>query len=179
MCARVGILGVDFERENSMTGSAMLIGIHVAISLLAAGAGGVVLYGLTNARPLPKTAAVFLVATVATCITGFCLPMQGFTPALGTGVVALLAALTALLALYVYQLAGPWRSVYVVGAVLSLYMNLLVFVVQAFQKIPALHALAPKGSELPVVATQFAMLMFFAVAGVRALRRFRLRPRTV
>jgi hypothetical protein len=55
----------------------------------------------------------------------------------------------AIVALYFFRLAGPGRWIYIVGAVLALYLNVFVGVVQAFQKLPPLAALAPTQSELP------------------------------
>jgi hypothetical protein len=62
----------------------------------------------------------------------------------------------------------------VIGAVLSLYFNCFVLVVQAFQKVSALHALAPKGNEPPFAIAQGLGLLFFIVTGFLASRRFRL-----
>ena len=70
-------------------------------------------------------------------------------------------------------LAGPWRWIYVVGAVVSLYLNCFVLVVQAFLKVPALHELAPEGNEPAFVLTQGLVLVLFVIAGFLAVRRFR------
>ena len=55
-------------------------------------------------------------------------------------------AAVALLALYVFRLSGSWRWLYVVAAMMALYLDAFVTVVQAFQKIAPLHALAPTES---------------------------------
>jgi hypothetical protein len=44
---------------------------------------------------------------------------------------------------------------------------------RSFQKVPALHALAPKGSEPPFATAQGIVLLLFVVAGVLSFRRFR------
>ena len=59
------------------------------------------------------------------------------------GILSLVVLAAAILALYVFHLAGPWRWLYVVGAVVALYFNSFVGVVQSFQKLPA--RLAPPG----------------------------------
>jgi hypothetical protein len=79
-------------------------------------------------------------------------------------------------ALYVYHVAGPWRWIYVITAVLSLYLNVFVGVVQALDKVPFLHPLAPTGTEPPFKVAQLVMLVIFIVLGVIAVRGFRQSP---
>jgi hypothetical protein len=69
-------------------------------------------------------------------------------------------------------MVGPWRWIYVVGAVVSLYLNCFVLVVQGFLKVPALHALAPHGNEPVFALTQGLVLVLFVIAGFIAVRRF-------
>jgi hypothetical protein len=147
--------------------------VHVALSLIGIIAGLVVLFGLLRNNSLNSWTLVFLATTVATTLTGFLFPFRGFTPALGTGIVSSLALAAAIPARYTFQLAGPWRWIYVVGAVFSLYLNCFVLVVQAFLKVPALHALAPQGTEPAFVLTQGLVLVLFVIAGFLAARRFR------
>jgi hypothetical protein len=54
-----------------------------------------------------------------------------------------------------------------------LYLNVFVAIAQAFQKIPALHALAPNGAEPPFMAAEGLVLLVFAALGTLAVRRFR------
>jgi hypothetical protein len=77
-----------------------------------------------------------------------------------------------LIAIYGRRLAGIWRGVFVITAVLALYLNCFVLVVQLFQKIPSLNAFAPTGTEPPFVAAQGATLLLFLVLGFLAFRRF-------
>ena len=74
------------------------------------------------------------------------------------------------------KLAGAWRWIYIAGAVMALYLNVFVGVVQAFQKVPSLHSLAPTQSEAPFVATQAVVLLIFVALGLVALRSFRPEP---
>jgi hypothetical protein len=145
---------------------------HVVLSLVGIVAGLPVLLGLMRNQSLNGWTLVFLVTTAATTLTGFLFPFRGFTPAIGTGIVSTLALAATIPARYTFRLAGPWRSVYVVGAVFSLYLNCFVLVVQAFLKIPALNALAPQGNEPPFAITQGIVLVLFVIAGYRAARRF-------
>ncbi len=123
--------------------------IHVAISLLAIASGFVVLFGLIAGRRLNVWTAAFLATTIATSVTGFGFPIKGVTPGIVLGVISLVVLAIALYARYVGQLVGAWRPVYVITAVLALYLNVFVLIVQSFQKVPALKAMAPTQSEHP------------------------------
>ena len=146
--------------------------LHVALSFIGIAAGLVALLGLFRNNPLNNWTLIFIVTTVATTLTGFLFPFKGFTPAIGTGIVSSLVLAVAILARYAFAMAGPWRWIYVVTAVVSLYLNCFVLVVQAFLKVPALHALAPQGNEPAFVLTQGLVLVLFVIAGFVAVRRF-------
>lgn len=146
---------------------------HVALSLVGILAGAVVMLGMLQARRLPRWTALFLSTTLATTLTGFLFPFNGFTPALGVGVVSTIVLAITLWALYGRHLGGRWRTVYVVGAVLSQYLNVFVLVVQLFLKVPALHAFAPTQKEPPFAIAQGCVLLLFVVVGILAVRRFR------
>src|SRR5262249_52894458 len=94
-------------------------------------------------------------------LTGFLFPIHGFTPALGVGIVACVVLAVALFALYKESLIGAWRWTYVITAVVSLYLNVFVLVVQSFVKVSALNALAPTQTEPPFAVTQAAVLAIF------------------
>ncbi len=49
----------------------------------------------------------------------------------------------AIVARYALHLAGAWRRTYVISAAIALYLNTFVLVVQSFEKVPALKAMAP------------------------------------
>jgi hypothetical protein len=150
--------------------------VHVVISLLGIGSGFVVMFGLLKGKRLDGWTALFLATTVATSVTGFFFPFKQFTPAHGVGVVSLVALTAAILARYGRRLVGHWRWVYMVSAVLSLYLNVFVAIVQAFQKITALKALAPTQSELPFLLAQFVALALFVALGIISTIRFRVAP---
>jgi phosphoglycerol transferase MdoB-like AlkP superfamily enzyme len=147
--------------------------IHVIISLVAIASGIVVLVGMLGAHRLPGWTALFLVTTILTSVTGFMFPINGFTPAIGTGIVSILVLGVALIALYAKHLVGSWRWIYVTAAATALYFNVLVLIVQSFQKVPALHALAPTQSEPPFLIAQGSALVVFLVVGFFAASRFR------
>jgi len=152
--------------------------LHVLISLVGIGTGLVVAYGLLASQRLETWTACFLVTTVATSVTGFLFPFHGFTPAIGVGILSMIVLIAAILALYVFRLAGAWRWVYVGGAVIALYFNVFVLIVQSFQKIAPLKALAPTQTEPPFLIAQVAALLFFIAVGIGAVRRFHPLPHT-
>ena len=141
---------------------------HVVLSLIGIGSGVVVLYGLIKAKMLAGWTKLFLASTAATSITGFFFPFNGFTPALALGVLSLVVLLIASLALYRHRLLGGWRRTYAITAVIAFYFNVFVLVVQLFRRVPALKAMAPTQSEPPFQIAQLAVLLLFAVIGIRA-----------
>jgi hypothetical protein len=152
---------------------------HVAISLVGIASGVAVVIGMLARQRLDRWTAVFLTTTIATSVTGFGFPVDRFLPSHGVGILSLLVLGVAVYARYTRQLAGSWRSAYVIGAVAALYLNVFVGIVQTFQKVPALHALAPTQSEPPFVSTQAVTLAVFVVAGIAAAVRFRSNPAPV
>src|ERR1700756_2467931 len=151
--------------------------IHTLISLIAIFTGFIVVFGLFAGKRLDGWTKWFLVTAVATTITGFFFPFHGFTPAIGLGIISLPFLALTIFARYPKHLAGPWRWIYVIGAVICLYFNLFVAVVQAFEKIPALHALAPTQSEPPFKLTQLVVLLVCALLAIVAAIRFHPEPR--
>jgi hypothetical protein len=146
--------------------------IHVIISLVGIVSGLVVLVAMMMGSDRNGWTSLFLVSTVATSLTGFGFPINGFTPALAFGVLSLVLLAAAIAARYALRLAGHWRWVFVVGAVVALYLNVFVLVVQSFLKIPALNALAPTGTEAPFAIAQGIVLVLFVCAGILAVRRY-------
>ena len=146
---------------------------HVILSLIGIVSGIVVALALLTSSRLPALTALFLLTTVATSVTGFMFPFKEFGPPEIIGVISLVALAVAILALYVYKLAGSWRWIYVVTALFSLYLNVFVGVVQTFQKVPFFNALAPTQKEPPFAVAQGIVLLAFIAVGFVALRKFR------
>src|SRR2546421_4833942 len=121
----------------------------------------------------------FLITAVATTVTGFFFPFHGFTPAIGLGIISLPFLALTIYARYSKQLVGAWRWIYAIGAVICLYFNLFVLVVQSFQKVPTLRALAPTQAESPFKLTQLVVLTISALLCIVALIRFRPEPARV
>jgi hypothetical protein len=57
--------------------------------------------------------------------------------------------------------------------VIALYLNVFVLVVQLFEKVPALKAMAPTQSEPPFKLAQLVVLALFVMLGIFAAIRFR------
>jgi hypothetical protein len=147
--------------------------IHVLISLVGIGSGFVALLGFIGNQPRPGWNRWFLWTTALTSITGFFFPNSHLTPAIIVGIISVLILAVAIFARCGKGLAGGWRKTYVLTATFALYLNTFVLVAQLFQKVPALKALAPTGSEPPFAAAQGAVLLAFIVLGVLAVRGFK------
>ena len=153
--------------------------VHTLISLVAIFTGLVVVFGMLGGSRLDGWTKWFLITAVATTVTGFFFPFHGFTPAIGLGIISLPFLALTLFARYPKHLSGAWRWIYVIGAVICLYFNLFVAVVQSFEKIPALHAMAPTQTEPPFKHTQLVVLALFILLGIVAMIRFRPEPARV
>ena len=146
--------------------------LHVLISLLGIASGIVVMYGLLTSKRLNAWTSTFLVSTIATSITGFMYPFHGITPGHILGILSLLALTIAVVTRYVTHMNGASRWIYVITASISLYFNVFVLVVQLFEKVPAIHALAPTQKEPPFAIAQLLVMALFVVLTVMAVRRF-------
>src|SRR5262245_16763087 len=154
-------------------GLQILTFVHVLISLVGIASGFVVIFGFLTDTRLDRWTAIFLATTVLTCLTGFLFPIERLTPGIVIGIVSLLVLAVAIIARYRAHLAGRARAAYVVSAVIALYLNVLVLIVQSFQKVPRLKALAPTQSEPPFAVTQVIVLGIFVLIAIRGLKRFR------
>jgi hypothetical protein len=147
--------------------------VHVIISLVAIVTGLIAAVDMTASKPLGIWNTIFLWTTIATSVTGFGFPFGGITPGIVVGIISLAILAVTLFALYGQHLAGPWRWVYVVTAIAALELNVFVLIVQMFQKIAFLRALAPTQSEPPFQIAQGAALALFVVLAILAVRKFR------
>jgi len=152
---------------------ATLTVLHVVLSLVGMLAGAVVVVGVLASRRLPVWSLVFLSTTALTSFTGFFFPVERLVPPHIVGVVSLIALAVAAVALYVYQLSGSWRLIYAIGVLLGLYLNVLIGVLQAFQKLHPLQSLAPTPAAPPHLVAQVVVLLIFVALGVVAVKSFR------
>jgi len=155
--------------------------LHVVISLIGIVSGLVVMVGLLGSSRMAGMTALFLLTTILTNATGFLFPFEKLLPSHIIAIISLVLLAIACLALYAMKLSGAWRWIYAVTALLSLYFNVFVLVIQSFLKIPALTALAPGNPPSgPVFAVvQGVALVFFVIVIIGAVRRFRPAPTLV
>jgi hypothetical protein len=148
--------------------------LHVVISLIGIVSGLIVLFGLFKSQPMPGMTAIFLLTTILTNVTGFMFPFDKLLPSHMIAILSLILLAIACIALYGMKLSGAWRSIYLITAIASLYLNVFVLVIQSFLKIGPLHALAPSvpPSEPPFAVVQGIVLVLFVLAIIRAVRRF-------
>jgi hypothetical protein len=149
--------------------------VHVIISLIAIVSGILVMFGLLGSNRMPAMTAIFLLFTILTSATGFLFPFEKLLPSHMVGILSLVLLAIACIALYGMKLSGAWRWIYTVTAMISLYLNIFVLIIQAFLKVPALHALAPSvpPSEPPFAIIQGVVLLFFVIVIIGTVRRFR------
>ncbi len=146
--------------------------VHVVISLIGIASGLIVLFGMFASRRLEGWTALFLITTVLTSVTGFLFPFEQLLPSHIVGILSLIVLAIAIVALYGLRLERSWRWIYVASAVLSLYLNVFVAVVQAFLKVASLNALAPTQASPVFMLTQGIVLVIFVVLGALAVRSF-------
>jgi hypothetical protein len=155
--------------------------VHVIISLIGIAAGIIVMFGLLGSNRMPGLTAIFLLFTILTNATGILIPpllTETLLPSHMIGILSLVLLAIACVALYGMKLSGAWRWIYVVTAMISLYLNVFVLIIQSFLKVPALHALAPSvpPSEPPFAIVQGIVLLFFVIVIIGAVRRYRPMP---
>ncbi|MCR6735906.1 MAG: hypothetical protein NVV83_18290 [Afipia sp.] len=146
---------------------------HLIISMIAIALGFIVAGGILASNRLPGWTAWFLVLTVLTSATGFLFPFTKILPSHVVAIISLVLLAIAVYALYGKALAGIWRTVYVVTAMLALWFNVFVLIAQSFQKVALLNVYAPTGSEPPFAITQGIVLLFFIFLIVLGIRRFK------
>ena len=146
--------------------------LHVVISLVGIMTGIIVVAVMLQNGPIAGWNGFFLTTTILTSVTGFFFPVKGLLPSHIVGIISLVVLAVALFAYYGRHLMGPWRAVYVVCAVIALWLNVFVGIVQSFGKFAYLHNLAPNGSEPPFAVAQGLILILFVVAGFLAVRRY-------
>jgi len=147
--------------------------VHVIISLIGIGSGLIVVFGMLNGKLLHGWNGLFLLTTVLTSVTGFGFPFDHLLPSHKVAIISLVVLAIAIVARYAKNLEGGWRRTYAICAVIALYFNVFVLVVQTFLKAPAAHALAPTQKEPPFLVAQLVVMAIFIGLGVGAAKKFR------
>jgi hypothetical protein len=147
--------------------------LHVLISLIGIVAGLIAMIGWLKSDPSRVPTAIFLATTILTSVTGFLFPFTKLLPSHIVGIISLVMLALATFALYDRHLSGFWRPIYTVSAVLSLYLNIFVLLVQAFLKIRPLKAWAPTQTEPAFLVAQGSAFLLFFVLTILTTVRFR------
>jgi hypothetical protein len=145
--------------------------LHVLISLIGVASGFIVMVELLRSSYSGSWTAIFLATTIVTSASGFLFPFSKLLPSHIVGIVSLVLLAIALFSFYVQRMHGIWRQIYVLTAMLSLYLNVFVMIIQGFLKVPLLNSLAPTQTESPFLIVQGVTLVcFLAVIIVAAIR---------
>ncbi len=146
--------------------------LHVVISLIGIASGLMAVFGMMFGVRRDGWTTLFLWTTVLTSVSGFGFPFDHLLPSHKVGIISLIVLAIVFVARSRAH-GGSWRWIYPIGCVLALYLNVFVLVVQLFQKVPALNALAPTQSERPFQLAQLVVFALFAWFAVAATKRFR------
>src|SRR5438552_10887646 len=95
--------------------------VHTVLSLVGIVAGLVTAGAIATGTRLDRWAAVFLVTTILTSVTGFGFPFDKLLPSPIGWIVSLVVLAAVIVADYVKHRAGSWRTIYAVGVVLATY----------------------------------------------------------
>jgi len=150
-----------------------LTSLHVLISLIGIAAGLIAMTGLLRSRLSGPWTWLFLGTTILTSATGFLFPFAKLLPSHIVGILSLALLAAAVFALYRKHLSSVWRPIYVITAMLSLYLNVFVLIIQSFLKIAPLRAWAPTQTEPAFLIVQSAALLAFVAFTILAISRFR------
>ena len=147
--------------------------LHVVISLVGIMTGFIVVALMLQSAPLAGWNGFFLIATILTSVTGFFFPLKAIGPPHIVGAISLVVLAVALFALYGRKLAGPWRAVYVVSAVIALYLNVFVGDRAVVRQVrPISTSSRPPARSRPSRVAQAIVLILFVVIGFLATRRY-------
>jgi hypothetical protein len=146
---------------------------HVVLSLVGIASGFVLVFGWLTGRQYNNWTTVFLVTTAATSLTGFGFPFHKLLPSHIVGIISLAVLAGAVVTRMLPMPANAAALLFVSTAMLALYLNVFVLIVQLFQKVPALKALAPTQSEPPFVIVQAVVLVAYLALSVVAVLKAR------
>ena len=139
---------------------------YAVCDLISIGTGVIALFGLLTGELLDKWATLFLRYTLAMSITGLLFSLHDFTFVQRYSMLTVYASGTAILAWRKFHLSGLWRSIFALTMTIVLYLNVVVAIDLAFEQ------LTPVQHELTSRATQFIVMLLFAVIGIFAVKRF-------
>jgi hypothetical protein len=173
-------VGVHSEGQVDQGEETMILSIltflHVVSALVAIGFGAIVLVGILTRELLNKWPVRFLKCSLVTSVTGLMFPFHQFLPTHWAYMLSVYLSGAAVLAWRKFHFAGVWSSIFAMSIPIVLYLDVLAVIVQVFKHTPSLMALAPTLSESPFLATEFVVLMPFAMYSIFAAKRFHDEP---
>jgi hypothetical protein len=146
--------------------------VHAVCDLLAIGAGTIVLFGLLAGELIDKWAVLFLRCTLATSVIGLLFQLHAFTLVQRCSMLAVYASGVAILAWRKFHLSGVWRTIFALTITIVLYLNVVVAIDQVFDQMFRFTRWMPAQFELTSRATQYVVMVLFAVIGIVAVKRF-------
>lgn len=144
--------------------------LHTAISIVAIFTGIPVLTALAAGRPRPTLATITIVLLVVTSVSGFLFPYTQFLPSHAVGILSLGVLVVTIWSRWGGRRLTNTGRAYAVTLTVAVYLDAFVFVVQAFLKVPALHAAAPTQQSPIFAIAQAILLAAFVVLGYAVLR---------
>lgn len=150
-----------------------LLGFHTIVSLLALVTGLPLVAAMAGGRSWPRMASLTLLLLFLTSASGFLFPFDKVLPSHIVGALSLLALALAAWARWGAGLRDRWHGHYVAAVFTAVWLDAFVALVQAFLKVPALHAIAPTQQSPGFVLAQSLLLAVFVWLGLRAWRRLR------
>lgn len=145
---------------------------YAICDLISIGFGAMVLFGLLSGKLLDKWATLFLRYTLVMSIAGLLFSLHDSTFVQRYSMLTVYVSGTAILAWRKFHLSGIWRSIFALTITIVLYLNVVVAIDQAFDQILRFAGLTPPQSELTTRATQFIVMLLFAMIGIFAVQRF-------
>lgn len=139
---------------------------HVVLSLAGIASGLVLVAGWLAGRQFPRLTVVFLATTAATSLTGFGFPFHKILPSHIVGIISLAVLAGAVVVRRLPLPPGISALLFASNAMVALYLNVFVLIVQLFLKVPALHALAPTQTEMPFVLVQSIVFAVFGALSI-------------
>jgi len=146
---------------------------HVVLSLVGIASGFVLVFGWLTGRQFNNWTTVFLVTTAATSLTGFGFPFHKLLPSHIVGIISLVVLASIVVVRRLPLPPAASTIIFVSNAMVALYLNVFVLIVQLFQKVPALKALAPTQSEPPFLIAQAVVLVAYLALSVLAVLKMR------
>jgi hypothetical protein len=149
--------------------------VYIVCDMIAVGTGLAVLFGLIAGELIDDCAVFFLRFALATSVTGLLFPWN-LMPSRKISMLSIYASGLAVIAWRKFHLARTWRTTFVFGTTIVLYLSSLVFIAQFFEYITVFVALPPAPSRQASLAVRLLVTVLFIKLGTMAVKGFRRDP---